>query len=109
MSKQTFSWERFSRVPLVGIIRHIAFEDVVEILGIYKEAGLSTVEITMNTPGATALIRVAIKELGSVVNIGAGTVCNAGDLDLALAAGAQCSVAPVKNEEVIVPYVQKKI
>jgi 2-dehydro-3-deoxyphosphogluconate aldolase/(4S)-4-hydroxy-2-oxoglutarate aldolase len=109
MKQQSFSWERFSRVPVVGIIRHIALDDIIQLLPLYAAAGLTTVEITMNTPGAVDIIRQAIKEHGNDLNIGAGTVCSATDLDLALDAGAQFIVAPIINEEVIAPCVQKNI
>jgi 2-dehydro-3-deoxyphosphogluconate aldolase/(4S)-4-hydroxy-2-oxoglutarate aldolase len=109
MKQQSFSWERFSRVPVVGIIRHIALDDIIQLLPLYAAAGLTTVEITMNTPGAVDIIRHAIKEHGNDLNIGAGTVCSATDLDLALDAGAQFIVAPIINEEVIAPCVQKNI
>lgn len=109
MKQQSFSWERFSRVPVVGIIRHIALDDIIQLLPLYAAAGLTTVEITMNTPGAVDIIRHAIKEHGNDLNIGAGTVCSATDLELALDAGAQFIVAPIINEEVIAPCVQKNI
>jgi 2-dehydro-3-deoxyphosphogluconate aldolase/(4S)-4-hydroxy-2-oxoglutarate aldolase len=109
MKNLPFSWERFTRVPIVGIIRHIAFDDIVRILPLYKNAGLTTVEITMNTPGAVDIIQHAIKEHGNELNIGAGTVCSATDLELALGAGAQFIVAPIINEQVIAPCVQKNI
>jgi 2-dehydro-3-deoxyphosphogluconate aldolase/(4S)-4-hydroxy-2-oxoglutarate aldolase len=109
MSTPSFSWERFSRVPIVGIIRHISVDDVVRVLPLFKDAGLTTVEITMNTPGAVELIRHTVKEHGNDLNIGAGTVCSVTDLELALSAGAQFIVAPIINEEVIVPCVQKNI
>jgi 2-dehydro-3-deoxyphosphogluconate aldolase/(4S)-4-hydroxy-2-oxoglutarate aldolase len=109
MKNKPFSWEPFSRVPIVGIIRHIALDDVAQLLPLYKAAGLTTVEITMNTPGAVDMIRHALAEHGDGLNIGAGTVCSASDLELALGAGAQFIVAPIINEEVIVPCVQKNI
>lgn len=109
MKNQPFSWERFSRAPIVGIIRHIALADVAQLLPLYKEAGLTTVEITMNTPGAVDMIRHALAEHGNDLNIGAGTVCSATDLEAAIGAGAQFIVAPIVNEEVIASCVQKNV
>lgn len=109
MSELTFSWELFQKTPIVGIIRNISMEDVVKILPIYREAGLTTVEITMNTPDATEMIRYALENEGEGLNIGAGTVCTKDDLDQALEAGAQFIVTPIINKKVIKSCVKKNI
>lgn len=109
MSDRTFSWELFNKAPLVGIIRNVSPDDVKRILPIYREAGLTTVEITMNTPGATDLIRYAIENEYEGLNIGAGTVCTKDDLDQALDAGAQFIVTPVLSKKVVKSCVKKGI
>ncbi|WP_439581403.1 bifunctional 4-hydroxy-2-oxoglutarate aldolase/2-dehydro-3-deoxy-phosphogluconate aldolase [Dyadobacter bucti] len=109
MSELTFSWELFQKTPIVGIIRNISMEDVVKILPIYREAGLTTVEITMNTPDATEMIRYALENESEGLNIGAGTVCTKDDLDQALEAGAQFIVTPIINKKVVKSCVKKNI
>lgn len=109
MSEHTFSWELFNKAPLVGIIRNVSPEDVKRILPIYREAGLTTVEITMNTPGATDMIRYALENEHYGLNIGAGTVCTKEDLDAALEAGAQFIVTPVLSKKVVKSCVKKGI
>ncbi|PSL23552.1 bifunctional 4-hydroxy-2-oxoglutarate aldolase/2-dehydro-3-deoxy-phosphogluconate aldolase [Dyadobacter jiangsuensis] len=109
MSERTFSWELFNKAPLVGIIRNVSPEDVKRILPIYREAGLTTVEITMNTPGATDMIRYALENEHYGLNIGAGTVCTKDDLDAALEAGAQFIVTPVLSKKVVKSCVKKGI
>nr|WP_295933862.1 bifunctional 4-hydroxy-2-oxoglutarate aldolase/2-dehydro-3-deoxy-phosphogluconate aldolase [uncultured Dyadobacter sp.] len=109
MSERTFSWELFNKAPLVGIIRNISPEDVKRILPIYREAGLTTVEITMNTPGASDIIRYALESEHYGLNIGAGTVCTKDDLEAALEAGAQFIVTPVISKKVIKSCVKKGI
>lgn len=109
MSERTFSWELFNKAPLVGIIRNLSPEDVKRILPIYREAGLTTVEITMNTPGATDMIRYALENEHYGLNIGAGTVCTKDDLDAALEAGAQFIVTPVLSKKVVKSCVKKGI
>lgn len=109
MSEHTFSWELFNKAPLVGIIRNVSPEDVKRILPIYREAGLTTVEITMNTPGATDMIRYALENEHYGLNIGAGTVCTKDDLDAALEAGAQFIVTPILSKKVIKSCVKKGI
>jgi len=109
MSEHTFSWELFNKAPLVGIIRNVSPEDVKRILPIYREAGLTTVEITMNTPGATDIIRYAVENEHYGLNIGAGTVCTKDDLEAALDAGAQFIVTPVLSKKVVKSCVKKGI
>ncbi|GAB3893154.1 bifunctional 4-hydroxy-2-oxoglutarate aldolase/2-dehydro-3-deoxy-phosphogluconate aldolase [Spirosoma agri] len=104
-----FSWALFSKAPLIGIIRGLSFDVVKQLLPIYREAGLTTLEITMNTSGAQAMIRHAIDNYGDGLNIGAGTVCTKDDLHKALDAGAQFIVTPVINKKVIKASVKRGI
>jgi 2-dehydro-3-deoxyphosphogluconate aldolase/(4S)-4-hydroxy-2-oxoglutarate aldolase len=109
MSESPFSWPLFNKIPIVGIIRHIPAADVSQILPVYQAAGLTTVEITMNTPEAETMIRAARQQYPDTLNVGAGTVCSEADLELALAAGAQFIVTPVINKKVIKTCVKKGI
>lgn len=108
-AKTPFSWEKFEDMPIVGIVRGITMEDFTQILPIYVKAGLTTIEVTMNTPEVESLIRYTIDEYSGMLNIGAGTVCSLSDLDNALSYGAQFIVTPVINEEVIHSCVKKQI
>lgn len=96
-----FSWELFTKAPIVGIIRGVSFDDVRQILPVYREAGLTTIEITMNTPDAESMIQYAVEHERNGLNIGAGTVCTETDLDKALGAGAQFIVTPILNKKVV--------
>lgn len=101
MSKAIFSNEKFGKIPIVGIIRGNTFEEIKEILPVFIDAGLSTIEITLNTPAATEIIRYATEQYAGELNIGAGTVCSEDDLERALGAGAQFIVTPIINDAVI--------
>ena len=101
MSKIAFSWSEFSRIPIIGIIRNLTLDEVKQILPVYAESGLTTIEITMNTPSAKEIIRYAVDHYAGKLNIGAGTVCNKQDLKEALSAGAQFIVTPVTDKKVI--------
>ena len=109
MSESTFSWALFQKSPIVGIVRNISLDDLKQILPIYKEAGLMTIEITMNTPGADEMIRYAVENESENLNIGAGTVCTKEDLELALDAGAKFIVTPIISKKVIKSCVKKGI
>lgn len=106
---QSFSWERFEAMPVVGIMRNIS-QHHAEILAMhYFKSDLGTLEITMNSPDAPAIITSLIHMLGDRLNIGAGTVCTLEDLDKALTAGAQFIVTPILNEAVIKTCVARQI
>lgn len=109
MSVSTFSWALFNQTPIVGIIRHIGADDVRQILPICQETGLTTIEITMNTPEAEAIIQEGLRQYPVGLNIGAGTVCSEADLERALGAGAQFIVTPIVNKKVIKACVKKGI
>lgn len=109
MSNSVFSWDIFQSVPVVGIIRSHTFEEVRQILPVYVSAGLTTIEITMNTASASEIIRYAVEQYSGKLNVGAGTVCNESDLENALSAGSQFIVTPVVSEAVIKSCVEQKI
>ncbi len=86
--------DRFRRLPLLGILRGIAAVDVPPLVEAVIAAGLETLEITMNTADAPALIRSMTAAAGGRLTIGAGTVLGMRDLDAALDAGAGFIVMP---------------
>lgn len=74
------------------------FEPVCEAL---YEGGIRILEITLTTPSAAELIRVAHKKLPADMLIGAGTVLNAEDVRKTLDAGARFVVSPIVKPEII--------
>lgn len=109
MSDETFSWELFNKVPVIGIVRNVHLEDMIEILPAYQQAGLTTIEITMNTPGAEEIIKYALQKFSGMLNVGAGTVCTKDDLEKALDAGAQFIVTPILRKKIIRSCIKKEI
>ncbi|WP_163397313.1 bifunctional 4-hydroxy-2-oxoglutarate aldolase/2-dehydro-3-deoxy-phosphogluconate aldolase [Flavobacterium fluviatile] len=95
-----FSWDLFNAAPIVGIVRGIPLETVLKAAAMYSEAGMSTIEITMNTEGAAEII-ATLRTTFPNLNVGAGTVCSLADLDNALNAGSQFIVTPIIDEAVI--------
>ena len=108
MRKQVFNWSAFKQVPIVGIIRNISMEQVMEVLPLYLEAGLTTVEISLTTPHALSIIEAARTRFEQL-NIGAGTVCDANDLTDSLRAGAQFVVSPITDERLITTCREQEI
>lgn len=106
---QPFSWEAFHRIPIVGILRNVPRLQIKALSKHYLEAGLTTLEITMNSEGAAETISSLKALYGGQLNIGAGTVCTLEDLDNALAAGASFIVTPILNKDIIKQCVSNKI
>jgi 2-dehydro-3-deoxyphosphogluconate aldolase/(4S)-4-hydroxy-2-oxoglutarate aldolase len=105
MEKQTFSWELFNKMPLIGIIRNLSIEDIKYAMELFAEAGFTNVEVTLNTKNATEAIEYMVQQYAGKINIGAGTVCTLSDLEMAVDAGAQFIVSPIIKKEVIVKSV----
>ena len=108
MSKP-FNQELFDALPIVGIMRHFPSTQLDAVLDAYQSAGLSTLEITMNSEGAADTIQSLREKWGDRMNIGAGTVLTKKDLRAALDAGAQFIVTPVLNKAVIKACVKRGI
>jgi len=108
MFNGTFSWERFKKAPVVGILRGFSIAQIEEVIPTYIESGFGTVEITMNSPNAEKSIQALVKTYPNL-NVGAGTVCNKKDLKNALDAGAQFIVTPILDDEVVKFCVDNKV
>lgn len=108
MSKK-FNRQLFDSLPVVGIMRNFPASVLQPVVTAYADAGLTTLEITMNSPGATETIAGLRSDFGDRLNIGAGTVCTRKDLDKALDSGAQFIVTPIISKDVIKACVKKDV
>ncbi|WP_405398674.1 bifunctional 4-hydroxy-2-oxoglutarate aldolase/2-dehydro-3-deoxy-phosphogluconate aldolase [Maribacter sp. Asnod2-G09] len=106
--KNSFSWELYNNAPIVGIVRGVSINVIRDIVNAYLKAGLHTIEITMNTAGATDIISILRSEFHNL-NVGAGTVCNMEHYDMAVGSGAQFIVTPIIDEAVILKSVGQNI
>ena len=99
----------FEKIPVMGILRGIKLEVVEPLIEASIEAGLKSVEITMNTPKALELIAKA-KQVGKKrIYIGAGTVITEKDCTEAISIGSEFIVMPANNENIIKKCVDKNI
>ncbi|GGZ40125.1 2-dehydro-3-deoxy-phosphogluconate aldolase [Echinicola pacifica] len=105
---ETFSWEKFYEAPIIGIVRGMAPSLLTDITRVYSQSGLTTLEITMNSPSAAEMIHL-LRQTFPDLNIGAGTVCTMEDLDIAIDSGAQFIVTPIVDKAVIQQCVALKI
>ncbi|MDP4218258.1 MAG: bifunctional 4-hydroxy-2-oxoglutarate aldolase/2-dehydro-3-deoxy-phosphogluconate aldolase, partial [Bacteroidota bacterium] len=106
---RSFSWEKFNAAPIIGILRHFPREQVMLLARQYADAGLGTLEITMNSSEAAETITGLVREFGDVLNIGAGTVITKRQLEQALQAGAQFIVTPILAKPVLRACVKQKV
>ena len=104
-----FSWDIFNQIPIIGIMRNLPEKHAEKVVSLYTNAGLSTVEITMNSDNASETISLLSQNFGSKLNVGAGTVCTLKELNQALGAGAQFIVTPVLDKKIIKACNEKNI
>ena len=109
MTEDFFSWTIFRSMPLVGIMRHIPILHAENIFKAFCASGLTTIEITIDSPGFEESMHLARSVYKGKLNIGAGTVCTIPDLKKALSAGAQFIVTPVVEATVIKACKKKNI
>ena len=100
MSTPAFSFQSFEQMPLIGILRKMPLPSLLKMTEIYARSGFTTLEVTMNSPGASEMIQMLAEKFPQL-NVGAGTVCTLEDLEAALQAGASFIVTPILDEGVI--------
>jgi len=101
--------DEFKQLPILGILRGVQSDIIEPLTETVISAGLRTIEITMNTPGAPDLILQMVKSADGKLTIGAGTVLTTDDLYQALDAGATFIVLPVLVLDVVEYCVKNSI
>lgn len=92
---------RIEAAGVVAIMRRTEASRAVETARALVDGGVSVVEVTLNTPGAAAMIRALADAFGDEVLIGAGTVMSADEVRQALDVGARFIVSPHTDGAVI--------
>lgn len=80
--------------PVIGILRGVEHEFFGELMQISFVAGLTAIEVTMNTPGAAAMIREYRPAVPAGRWLGMGTIRNLEEARQAVEAGAMFLVTP---------------
>lgn len=86
---------------IIAILRGIVPGEAVAICTALTDAGITRIEIPLNSPQPLESIRLAAKALGERAEIGAGTVLTATQVDEVKAAGGTFIVSPNCDPEVI--------
>jgi len=86
---------------IIAIIRGAAPEDVLKIAQALLRGGVSTLEVTLNSPNALVVIEELAKNTDDRMLIGAGTVLDPETAEAAIGAGAKFVVSPNVNIKTI--------
>ena len=87
--------------PLIAILRGIAPDEVVPIGQAIVDAGITTIEVPLNSPDPYVSIARLAEAFGDVALIGAGTVLNIDQVGRVGRAGGKIIVSPDCNPAVI--------
>jgi 2-dehydro-3-deoxyphosphogluconate aldolase/(4S)-4-hydroxy-2-oxoglutarate aldolase len=86
-------WDRPDAVRVLPVIGALLPRHAPALVAAFADAGVRAVEITLRDPQALAALRAAAQADAGVA-VGAGTVCNPGQMEAALDAGATFAVSP---------------
>lgn len=86
--------KQFIKSPVLAIMRKITLEDTIDYAGVAVEAGISFIEVALNSPKALEQIQILRKHFGSNACIGAGTAITVDLVRQAREAGAQFFLTP---------------
>ena len=93
--------DTIARGRIVAILRGDFAGREVEIASILYDAGITAVEVTLNSPGAFDAIRKIADRLGTNVAVGAGTVLRAQEVEQVAISGGSFIVSPNRDIHVI--------
>ncbi len=86
---------------LIAILRGIAPDEILFVCKSLIDAGITMIEVPLNSPDVLVSIERAAGEFSNKAMIGAGTVTVAAEVDDVAEAGGEFIVSPDCNEEVI--------
>lgn len=86
---------------IIAILRGVQADEVLAIGKMLIDAGITTIEVPMNSPDAVNSIGLLAREFGAQADIGAGTVLTAQTVLDVASVGGKLIVSPDTNVEVI--------
>lgn len=91
---------------IIAILRGITSAEAVPVCTALVEAGITLIEVPLNSPNAVESIALAARALSDRAEIGAGTVLTAEDVRAVAGAGGRFIVSPDTNVSVIAETVR---
>lgn len=92
---------KIAEVGIIPVVRAASLDHARRAVDAICEGGIPILEITMTVPDAPAVIREVIRQYGSVVLTGAGTVTTAAQAEICIDAGAEFLVSPGLSAKVL--------
>ncbi|WP_376092603.1 2-dehydro-3-deoxy-6-phosphogalactonate aldolase [Roseomonas sp. CCTCC AB2023176] len=93
--------EHLARSPVVAILRGIRPEEAVPVGEALVEAGVTVLEVPLNSPEPLRSIEAMVRRFGSDALVGAGTVIGAAAVGQVADAGGQVIVTPHADPAVV--------
>jgi 2-dehydro-3-deoxyphosphogalactonate aldolase len=91
---------------IIAILRGISNDEAVPVCAALADAGITLIEVPLNSPNAVLSIERAAKALSARADIGAGTVLTPEDVRAVASAGGTFIVSPDTNPDVITETVR---
>ncbi|MHA6690484.1 2-dehydro-3-deoxy-6-phosphogalactonate aldolase [Devosia sp. A449] len=92
---------------IIAILRGITPAETVGVCEALVAAGITMIEVPLNSPDALTSISLAVKALGQQAAIGAGTVLTTANVAAVAEAGGSFIVSPDTNTDVIAETVRR--
>jgi 2-dehydro-3-deoxyphosphogluconate aldolase/(4S)-4-hydroxy-2-oxoglutarate aldolase len=90
-----------ARSGIVAILRAKTADGFAAVADVLVEAGITAIEVTLTSQGATEALAGLRRQLPDTVVIGAGTVLTAGEASASVDVGADFLVSPVLDPELV--------
>ena len=101
--------QKIQEVGIIPVVRAANVDEARRAVDAICAGGIPIIEITMTVPGAPEMIRQLVRDFGTSVLTGAGTVTTAQQAEICMDAGAQFLVSPGLSVPVVQTATKRSI